>query len=238
MFPATRWSAIEGARSADPATRRRALDQLVAAYWRPIYKYIRARWRRSAADAQDLTQEFFATLIEGETLAAYEPARARLRTYLRTCVDALVANADRDARRLKRGGGVAPLSLEFEMAEGELARTGLPAEDGLEAFFEREWVRSLFGMAVDRLRADCAGRGKNLHFRLFERYDLDDAEPGRVSYAELAKEFGVPVTDVTNHLAFARREFRRITLEVLREITVSDDEFRREARALLGQDYS
>jgi RNA polymerase sigma factor (sigma-70 family) len=234
IFPATRWSAIEGARSDDPVTRRRALDQIVAAYWRPVYKYIRARWRKSAPDAQDLTQEIFATLIEGGTLAGYQPARARLRTYLRSCVDALVANADRDARRQKRGGDTAPLSLEFELAEGELARTGLPAEDGVEAFFEREWVRSLFALAIERMRRDFARRGKELHFRLFERYDLDDGEPGRATYAGLASEFAIAITDVTNHLAFARREFRRFTLDVLREMTATDDEYRREARALLG----
>jgi RNA polymerase sigma-70 factor (ECF subfamily) len=233
-FPATRWSAIEGARSTDPEERRRALDRIASVYWKPIYKYVRARHRRSAEDAQDLTQEFFASLLDRGTLDAYEPRRARLRTFLRSCVDALVANADRDARRLKRGGGSAPLSLEFELAEGELARTGLPSPERLDDFFEREWVRSLFAAAVDQLRASYAARGKEVVFSLFERYDLDDAQPGRPTYADLAREFDIPITDVTNHLAGARREFRRISLDLLRETTASDDEFRREARSLLG----
>lgn len=236
-FPATRWSAIEGARSADPEERRRALDGIVSAYWKPVYKYVRARWRKSPDDAQDLTQEFFASLIQRGTLDAYDPARARLRTYLRACVDALVENADRDARRLKRGGGAPILSLEFELAEGELARTGLPSpRDDLDSFFETEWVRNLFGMAVDRLREACDADGKQLHFGIFERYDLDDAESRRPTYAALAREFGVAVTDVTNHLAYARREFRRIALELLRDMTATEDEFRREARSLLGHD--
>jgi len=233
-FPATRWSAIEGARSSDPHERRRALDRIVSLYWKPIYKYVRARYRRSPEDAQDLTQDFFASLIDRETLGAYEPGKARLRTFLRSCVDDLVANADRDARRLKRGGGTAPLSLEFELAEGELARTGLPSPERLDDFYEREWVRSLFKAAIDQLRATCAAKGREVVFRLFERYDLDDAEPGRPTYADLAREFGVSVMDVTNHLAGARREFRRISLDLLRETTASDAEFRREARSLLG----
>jgi RNA polymerase sigma-70 factor (ECF subfamily) len=233
-FPATRWSAIEGARSSDPEARRRALDRIVSVYWKPVYKYVRARYRRSAEDAQDLTQEFFGSLIERRTLDAYDPGKARLRTFLRSCVDALVANADRDARRLKRGGGAAPLSLEFELAEGELARTGLPSPETLDDFFEKEWVRSLFAAAVDQLRATYAARGREVVFSLFERYDLDDAEPGRPTYADLAREHGLSVTDVTNHLAGARREFRRISLELLRETTASDEEFRREARSLLG----
>jgi RNA polymerase sigma factor (sigma-70 family) len=234
IFPATRWSAIEAARSTDPVERHRAFDRIVAVYWRPIYKYIRARHLRSTEDAQDLTQEFFGSLLERRTLDAYEPRKARLRTFFRSCVDALVANADRDAGRLKRGGGIRPLSLEFELAEGELARTGLPSPERLDDFFEKEWVRSLFAAAVDQLRATCAAKGRDVVFTIFARYDLDDAEPGRPTYAELAQEHGISVTDVTNHLAGARRDFRRISLELLRETTSSDDEFRREARSLLG----
>jgi len=233
-FPATRWSAIEAARSADPDERRRAFDRIVSIYWKPVYKYVRARHGRSAEDAQDLTQDFFASLFDRGTLDAYEPDKARLRTFLRSCVDALVANADRDARRLKRGGGARPLSLEFELAEGELARTGLPSPERPDDFFEREWVRSLFSAAVSQLRASYDAKGRGVAFALFARYDLDDAQPGRPTYAELALAYGLAITDVTNYLAAARRDFRRISLELLRETTASEDEFRREARSLLG----
>jgi len=233
-FPQTRWSAIEAARSADPVERRRALDRLVSVYWKPVYKYVRARWRRSTEDAQDLTQEFFASLLERGTLDQYDPARARLRTFLRSCVDALVANAERDSKRLKRGGGIAPLSLEFELAEGELARTGLPSPERMDDFFEKEWVRSLFTAAVEQLRGSCAQRGKAAAFALFERYDLNEDDGDRPTYADLGRGLGLATTDVTNQLAWARREFRRLTLAILRETTASDEEFRREARSLLG----
>jgi len=233
-FPATRWSAIEGARSSDPEERRRAFDRIVSVYWKPVYKYVRARHVKSAEDAQDLTQDFFASLLDRGTLDAYEPSKARLRTFLRSCVDALVANTDRDARRLKRGGGTKPLSLEFELAEGELARTGVPSPERVDDFFEKEWVRSLFAAAVDQLRSTYVAKGKEVVFSVFQSYDLDDAVPGRPTYAELAREHGISITDVTNHLAGARREFRRISLEILRETTASDDEYRREARSLLG----
>jgi hypothetical protein len=131
-------------------------------------------------------------------------------------------------------GGAAPLSLEFELAEGELARSGLPSHETLDDFFEKEWMRSLFATAVDQLRAAYRERGREIVFTVFQRYDLDDAEPGRPTYADLARDHGISVADVTNHLAAARREFRRISLDILRESTASDDEFRREARSLLG----
>jgi hypothetical protein len=95
-------------------------------------------------------------------------------------------------------------------------------------------VRGLFARAVDALRAELNARGKGTHFRVFERYELDAGVASRPTYAELARELGVATTDVTNYLHVARKEFRRIVLATLREWTASDDEFREEARALLG----
>jgi hypothetical protein len=73
-----------------------------------------------------------------------------------------------------------------------------------------------------------------MHFRLFELYDLEDGDGSRRSYQDLASEFGIKVTDVTNYLASARRGFRRHALARLRDMTASDEEFRREAQALMG----
>jgi len=87
------------------------------------------------------------------------------------------------------------------------------------------------------LRARCAESGKRVPFALFERYDLDEPAGGaRPSYEQLAREHALPVTQVTNHLAWARREFRAIVLDKLRELTASDEEFRAEARDILGVD--
>jgi len=93
----------------------------------------------------------------------------------------------------------------------------------------------LFALAVERMRAYCEQEDKKVQFELFERYDLGDSE-SRPSYAELAGHFDLAVTDVTNYLAFARREFRRCVLNQLREMTGSEIEFRREAQSLLGVD--
>jgi len=234
LFPVSRWSAIEGARSADPVERRRAQDRLAGLYWKPVYKYMRLRWRRDAEDAADLTQELFASLIERDAFASYDPSRSRLRTFIRSCIDALVANADRDARRLKRGGGAPTISLDSESAERELARTGPPSPDRIDEVFEQEWTRSIFSAAVDRLREACSAKGRHAAFTLFERRDLADHDGAAPTYAELGRELGLSETDVTNKLAAVRREFREIVLDVLRETTATDEEYRREARSLLG----
>ena len=108
----------------------------------------------------------------------------------------------------------------------------IPSPESLEEFFEKEWLRSLFSLAVEELHQFCVARERERTFRLFEGYDLEGHD--KISYEQLAKEYAIPVTDVTNALAWARREFRRITLARLRELCGSEEEFRREARAAFG----
>jgi hypothetical protein len=105
-----------------------------------------------------------------------------------------------------------------------------------DAVFEREWARGVVAVALGRLEAQCTASGHATRLDVFRRYDL--AESGgaeRPTYAVIARDLGIPVTQVTNHLHWARREFRRHVLETLRELTADDAEFRAEARALLGE---
>src|SRR5688500_15348568 len=104
-FPATRRAVVRDRGSVDPERRAAAHAALARSYWRRVYVYIRLRWRRSAEDAQDLTQEFFTRAFEREYLSRYDPAKARFRTFVRTCLDGFLANHDKSAARLKRGGG-------------------------------------------------------------------------------------------------------------------------------------
>src|SRR5213078_5316608 len=122
-FPLTRRSVIEAARSIDAQERERALEALCAAYWRPVYKYVRWRWNRPVEAARDLTQGFFAELLERELLDKFDPKKSRLRTYLRVCVDSFVMNEDKWSRRQKRGGNILNVALDFAAAEEELGAT-------------------------------------------------------------------------------------------------------------------
>lgn len=229
-FPQTSWSAIRAAAGTDQGERERALSTLIAAYWKPVYKHIRLKWNKSTDDASDLTQSFFVAAMEKNFFRSFDPRKARFRTFLRTCLDHFLANEEKAARRIKRGGRVEFLSLDFTGAEVELARAQWSSPETLDERFEREWARSLFALALDTLRDHLETNGKQVHFQLFERYYLDDAE---TSYAMLGSEFGLSSVQVTNFLALARREFRRALLDHLRALTASDEEFRREARSLL-----
>lgn len=235
-FPQTRHTLLSLIRSDETGARRRGIDQLVAAYWKPVYKYVRLRWHESPHDAEDLTQGFFSQAIQATLFDDYDPSRGRFRTYLRTCVDRFVLNARAYANRARRGGGADHLPLDFTTAEGELHELPLPSSQDPETLFRDEWVRRLFELAIADLGEHCAAAGKELSFRLFERYDLDPPESheSRVTYDTLAAEFGVSTTQVTNLLADARRRFRAALMERVRQSTASDAEFREELMDLLG----
>lgn len=236
-FPVTRLSAVVAASSANPEERTRAFEVLVLAYWMPVYKYVRIKWNKPGEDARDLTQGFFAEAIEKNFFARFDPSKAKFRTFLRTCLDGFVANENKAATRIKRGGGAIVLSLDFDGAEEQLRIAAPPAPGALDDYFDKEWARSIFSLALESFREQMIGAGKETHLRLFELYVLDaDGDTPKTSYKALAAEFNLATTDVTNYLALARREFRRIVLEKLRELTATDEEFRREARSLLGVD--
>jgi RNA polymerase sigma factor (sigma-70 family) len=231
-FPSTRYSVIQRIRSTDPSSRRGAFDDLVTGYWKPVYKYLRLTWHLSGEDAEDLTQAFFSDAFEKAWLERFDPERARFRTFVRLCADRLVMNWRQSESRLKRGGAVETVALDFAEAERELLAHHASTPPEAEELFRREFIRSLFDRAVAAVRAEYESAGRSVHLRLFERYDLAPVEG--LTYADLASEFGLTTTQVTNYLAQIRRSFRTRALESLETLTGTREEFRREARELFG----
>jgi RNA polymerase sigma factor (sigma-70 family) len=223
--------------SADGAERSRGFEAMISAYWMPVYKYVRIRWGKPIDDAKDLTQGFFLEAMEKDFFRKFDPGKARFRTFLRTCLDGYISNEEKSARRLKRGGDVEFSSLDFGDAENQIGAAPETQARSTEEFLEQEWRRSVFNLSLDLFQSRLVEQGKQVHFKLFEVYVLDGLEDGRrVKYEDLAREFGLTAGTVTNYLAAARRDFRRAVFDKLRELTVTEDEFRREARALLGVD--
>jgi RNA polymerase sigma factor (sigma-70 family) len=233
QFPPTRLSVVARTRSLDEETRRVALGTLIEAYWKPVYKYLRIKWRLDADEAADLTQEFFTAALEKDVLGRYDVDRARFRTYLRLCVDGFASNARKAEGRLKRGGGVATVSLDFRSAEGELVEHEPAVAADVDDLFYQEWIRALLQHAVDDLREASETTGRATMFAVFERYDLAD-QAERPTYATIARDLGLTPATVTNHLAAMRRQFRRHVLDRLRDLTTTDEEFEAEAKRLFG----
>lgn len=216
-FPSTQASLLEAAAAGRPSA---ALDRVMALYWKPVYRYIRLKFGKNNEDAKDLTQSFFAAALERDFFARFDPAKASFRTYLRMAVERFAASQHAAANRQKRGGGI-----EFEPVEEQAAATESP-----EQIFDREWQRQLFSLSLDDLRAHCEECGKQLHFGIFEAYDLAAGE--RPSYAVLAARYGIAETAVTNHLAWARRTLRAFVTERLRGVTSGEQELRQEMRVV------
>jgi DNA-directed RNA polymerase specialized sigma24 family protein len=233
-FPTTRPSFVAGLGAEGGAARERAADVFVRSYWRPVYGYVRLRFRRSSAESEDLTQGFFAWALERDWLARFDAARGRFRTFVRLSLDGFVANERAAEQREKRGGGRVPLALDFAAAEGELAGREPPAEDSVAAWFDAEWRRQFLHAVLSEVEELLARHGDGLRARIFRGYDLVEPPEERPTYAELGRRLGCDETTVTNHLAAARRLFRERVLERLREETTDEDEFRLELAELLG----
>lgn len=170
-FPTTHWSRVARAGEPGGADAIEALAELCAAYWYPIYALVR-RLGNSETDALDLTQEYFARLLEKPLLAAADQSRGRFRAFLRAdCGFFLKDQRDR-AQALKRGGRRSPLSIDARDAEGRFIIE--PVDDlGPDRLFDRVWGLTLLARALDRLAADYAASSRG---PLFER--LQGTLPG------------------------------------------------------------
>jgi len=216
-FPSTQLTLLE---AVSQGMDRDALERVLALYWKPVYHFIRRRFGKGNEDAKDLAQGFFATAIERKFFERFDPNRASFRTYLRMAVEHFASNEHAASHRQKRSGEVV-----FEPVE-EFASEDLSPEQ----VFEREWQRQLFGLAIDDLRILCKDTGREVHWLIFEAYDLTDDE--RPSYAELARRFGIAETTVTNYLAWVRRTLRSLVTERMRGVTAGERELREEMRRI------
>jgi RNA polymerase sigma-70 factor (ECF subfamily) len=179
-FEQTRWSIVVRAADGDSTKARKALEHLCTSYWYPLYAFVR-REGHGAHDAQDLTQEFFARLLEKNWLDAVDREKGKFRSFLLAAMRHFLANEWDRANRLKRGGGQTLLSLDAETAE---SRYAIEPVDHMTAdrIYERRWALTLLEQVLARLRKEFAAVGRE---KLF--HELEPALTGeKVAYAEVA----------------------------------------------------
>jgi RNA polymerase sigma-70 factor (ECF subfamily) len=173
---------VVAAGRSDTTRARAALEKLCQSYWFPLYAYVRRRGH-SVEDAQDLTQEFFARVLEHQWLARADQAKGRFRTFLLTALERFLANEWDKARALKRGGGHAPVPLQLDTAE---TRYGVePTDDRTpEQAFEYRWALTLLEEVVKRLEQEFCAEGQAELFAALKLCLVGDraSQP----YAELA----------------------------------------------------
>jgi len=230
VFVTTHWSVVLSARQKGSPQSAAALETLCRTYWYPLYAFVR-RQGHSPPDAQDLTQGFFARLLQKDYLQAAAREKGRFRTFLIVALKRFLANEwDRD-RAQKRGGGLALLSLDTELAE-ERYRIE-PAENvTADRIYERRWALTLLDRTMTRLRDEFTAGGKTEEFKRLKT--CLTAERGDISYAEIAAALGQNEGTVRVAVHRLRKRFREIFREEIAHTVSCADEIEEEVRYLMG----
>jgi RNA polymerase sigma factor (sigma-70 family) len=216
-FATTHWSMVVAAGDRATPRSQEALSRLCEAYWYPLYVYVR-RWGHGADEAQDLTQEFFARLMEKGYLRQADPQRGRFRSFLLAALKHFLANERDRAGAQKRGGGRPPLPLEIENAEGRYSLEPADPETP-EKIFERRWALTLLDKVLSRLRDEYHRAGKGALFDLLK--DLLTAGKAGEPYARLGAELGMSEGAVKVAVHRLRRRFGELLREEIAQ-TVAD----------------
>jgi len=231
-FPTTLWSQLAEAGDADRAVRRSAWERLALRYWKPVYAHVRSRWAKSNEDAKDLTQDFFAWMMETELPLRADPQRGRFRIFIRTALENYLRSDHRRRTRQKRGGAEPTHPLDFSGSEEPADACSRSPSRSLED----AWREELLTGAMETLRRGYEQENKTTYLHVFRDYYLAGAE--EVRHEDLASRYGISVTDVNNYLRHAKHRFREILLGRLAETVRGPDELRREYEELFGKDPS
>jgi RNA polymerase sigma-70 factor (ECF subfamily) len=225
QFPQTRWSIVQRARSDEPtAETRRALEDICSGYWLPIYAFIRRSGVRPV-EAEELTQEFLLRLSQGDFLDHADRERGKLRTFLLGCVKHFLASQRRTANRQKRGGGVAPVSIDQAVAEHGYAAE--PADDLTpDAIFERRWAKSLMEQVMAALAAEMDKEGKRALFDALLPFTHLEAKPATLE--ETAAKLGMNEAAVKMAISRLRGRLRDRLREAVAETLGPDDDLEAE----------
>ena len=220
-FPTTRWTLVvraQGVARAQGEERTAALDTLLAAYWQPLYVYAR-RKGLSPEDAQEIVQELFADLLERHFPEQLDPARGRLRGWLKACLDHHLVNRHAARTAKKRGGGARHVPLDTALVEHELAGSDL----GPEEAYAREWAARVMSRALARLWEEQETRTGSID--VLRRFFGTGPPP---SYREAAAEAGMSLPQLKAFLHRARVRYRELVLDEVRDTVAHPEDVERE----------
>jgi RNA polymerase sigma-70 factor (ECF subfamily) len=229
-FATTHWSLVLAAGKDASASAEEALTSLCQTYWYPLYAYVR-RQGHQPDDAQDLTQAFFARLLEKHYLQSADPERGRFRSFLLTAFRRFLSK-ERDRERTKRrGGGMKLLPLDFEAGEKRYSLE--PAHEvTAEKIYEQRWALTLLDRVFARLRDECGKAGKQQDFNWLKVYLTGEA--GTPSYQEVAAEIEMTEGAVKVAVHRLRRRYRELVREEIAQTVAGPEEIEEELRHLFA----
>ena len=234
FFPSTQWSVVlaSGRSEAEPEVAQAALAELCQTYWAPLYSFVRSRGY-TVHDAQDLTQSFFAYLIEHEIYARVDRQKGRFRSFLLASLKNFLAHASDRERTLKRGGGQNFLPLheaQIENAESLFQTHSWTSSE--DRVFERSWAAALVTAGLERLTADYKGESKERLFKELRAFLGGGAGPPP-PYAELAVRLGMSESTLRTHVTRLRARYREVLHAEVRRTVETEAQAQEELHVLL-----
>jgi len=203
-FATTQWSLVLAAAKRDSVEGEEALARLCALYWYPVFAFVR-RQANSAEEAEDLTQGFFARLIEKGDIGDADRSRGTFRTFLLTACQHFVLNERDRMLALKRGGGHAPLSIDLIVAEGRYQRA-LAHTETPERLYDRQWCLTLLASVLHEVRAEYVTAGNEAQFERLRAFLTMPDDAG--TYADAARELDMTVSAVKSAVHRLRLRYR------------------------------
>jgi RNA polymerase sigma factor (sigma-70 family) len=231
QFVPTRWSQVLEARG-ESAAAQAALSELCAAYWQPVFCFIR-REGRDEESARDLTQEFFLRLLARHGLDTVEPGHGRFRSFLLGAVKHFLADERDRAGAAKRGGGAPVLSIEAGAGAGTTAELQIPDPAGPtpDAVFDRQWAQTLVARSLDLLAAEFAAAAKAEQFEILKPWLLGQCDG--LSQADAARQLGLTEGAVKVAIHRLRKRFREVTKSEIAHTVPEPGQVQDELRYLL-----
>lgn len=230
QFPTTHWGRIMAAGEKNASESPKALAELCAVYWFPLYAFIRRKWHNPDA-ALDLTQEYFARLLERRIVAAADPARGRFRAFLLADCSHFLAHEHERGETARREGGHAVLSIDARDAEGryrhEPAHRLTP-----ERLFERDWAVTLLERVLAQLRVEYENSGRAEMFEVLKVVLTD--RPRSIPQAELANRLGMTEGAVQVAIHRLRARYREQVRMAIADTVADETEVEDELRALFA----
>ncbi len=229
-FATTHWSVVLSARERGSPKSLEALETLCRAYWYPLYAYVRRRGR-NAEDAQDLTQSFFARLLEKDYLQSVAREKGKFRTFLLVALQRFLAN-EWDRQHAQKRGGYAPVvSIDQELAESRFAAE-LSHTDQPDVLFDRQWAVTLLERTMARLQKEYVASGRA---KLFEQLQGTLARDElALPYAEIAARLKLTEGAVRMAMHRVRARYREILREEIANTVASPEEVEEEIRHLFS----
>jgi RNA polymerase sigma-70 factor (ECF subfamily) len=229
-FATTHWSVILAAGQQDQEKANAALAELYETYWYPLYVFVR-RQVKGAHEAQDVTQAFFARLLEQRTFEAADCSRGRFRAFLLTACKRFLINEWHKEQAAKRGGGRRPLSLDFESGESKYSLVAVD-QTTAEQLYDRQWAITLLERVMEQLRAEFIAKNRLPHFETLKHFLAGSSQA--VGVADAARSLGISETNAKVAAHRMRQRYRELLRAEIAQTVRRPDEVDEEIRDLFA----